>query len=586
MIWAMGAAAVLGGAMPWRRRILEWMRGLIEWEGRDSNIVIFPTQTLATVGGLALTGMCAYFVLGGHSGTTTVSGGEGQGGDEGVTTPIIDVAVVDTTTWWVIFNAYASTSEGDTQDSIQIQVDRAGGNFSSPLTNAVSQTTNLRDTITDNADWKADSTYVVRGRRFSTILDVWSAYDSITVVNNPGPVIASLVTAIGQDPDTTWYESVRVDTLPAGASYVDSIAGLTICKVTDNDRNSPAAGSYVLPYSNGGQFVSRTWIDGVRTFSVSVYNSVANTAHIIQVGKPCTITGARAGPAGVVDTRFSFSNVAGTPRTAYFTRGDTLHQYDTAGDSVVFAGDFPIAGFSDDGWFHQDANDTVFVSLTAGGDSAKVFFRKDSTIVRRTVTGFNEPYMNMNGVKVLLQVGGIETDTKYIWNPRAATVDTVVGSLYSAIYHSANLFDRWPSANVGSGAGHNPHYSLDASAKSVSQHRDDTVGYCGSYHMGGGWKQPNVAEGSQYYSVVWHTRSEAGFNNCAGGYGHTLWNLDGTVPKWIAHHYNDVDGNNTYWEESYGQQSVDGFAYCFSSDQNDRGVDPGTDIFCAWLPGA
>lgn len=209
-VLAIGAAALVGGALPWRCRITRWLRGLIEWEDDERRLVVGDRTTLVAMSGIGALGMCAYFILGGHTGGVSAPPGGGGGSDEGVTTPVVDVVVVDTSTWYVLLDDFESTAEGDTQDSLQIQVDRVGANFSSPLTNAVSQTANLRDTISDNADWKADSLYVVRARRFSTILDVWSAYDSVEVINNP--VTATMVFATEWDTGTGTGSGITRDT--------------------------------------------------------------------------------------------------------------------------------------------------------------------------------------------------------------------------------------------------------------------------------------------------------------------------------------------------------------------------------------
>ena len=107
-------------------------------------------------------------------------------------TPTVSVTVSDTSTWYVTFSSFIQGEGGDTQDSIQSQVDRLGGNFSSPLTD-VKAGVQIRDTLSDNTDWKADSTYVLRGRQkgASGGWSAWSAPD--TFVNTTGPEIYASV---------------------------------------------------------------------------------------------------------------------------------------------------------------------------------------------------------------------------------------------------------------------------------------------------------------------------------------------------------------------------------------------------------
>lgn len=101
--------------------------------------------------------------------------------------PNVNVTITDTSTWIISGGAFVGSGD-DTHDSTQIQVDRNGGNFSSPLTEVVigAQTT---DTLTDNADWKADTTYIVRMRYKGAAAKsaTWSAYDSATVLNATWP---------------------------------------------------------------------------------------------------------------------------------------------------------------------------------------------------------------------------------------------------------------------------------------------------------------------------------------------------------------------------------------------------------------
>lgn len=112
-----------------------------------------------------------------HSGAVTPAPGAPN-------TPNASVSVTDTSTWIVTLGTCVP-SGSDTCDSIQVQVDRNGGNFSAPLTDAKSGL-QTADTLSDNTDWKADTTYVVRAR-VKAVTGGWSAYDSVTVINSAWP---------------------------------------------------------------------------------------------------------------------------------------------------------------------------------------------------------------------------------------------------------------------------------------------------------------------------------------------------------------------------------------------------------------
>lgn len=93
-------------------------------------------------------------------------------------TPTIDVIVDDTSTWRVTFTAFVG-SGADTQDSISVTVLRSGA--ADTLFHAVSGV-QIADTISDNTDLKADTTYRVLGRQKGA-QGLWSAADTLSVLN-------------------------------------------------------------------------------------------------------------------------------------------------------------------------------------------------------------------------------------------------------------------------------------------------------------------------------------------------------------------------------------------------------------------
>jgi len=406
-----------------------------------------------------------------------------------------------------------------------------------------------------------------------------------TLPGDSVPDIRAMVDAIGQRPDSAWYRSFGVDALPAGATYTDPASGLTVCKVTDKDRAVPrASGSFTFAYENGPSQISSHWSDGVTMkHTIAVMDGSAGTLDLVDIAPPCDLSNWRPGPSGVSgDQDFSFANNPATPRVAYFIRGDSIHMYDTATDTEVRTRDFPVPGFGADVWFQSDGMDTVFVGLARGSpDSAVAFFRSDATVTRATTSVFNEPYLELNGVYTLLQTGGSTEYTQFVWNMRDDVIDTVHSGFNRPVFHAASLFNRWSAIDVNTG-GITGYMNLQASSGSHTAHYTDSRGFCAASHDGNGWKQPDAREDEQFY-VVSHWNDRA-WNSCSGALGHTLVRLTGNVQKLLAHHYHDADGNNTYWQLGFAQQSVDGWWFCFASDQNALGSNPGTDLFCARLP--
>jgi hypothetical protein len=144
---------------------------VVKWGGR-LGITAAALGALAFMGpgvGIGLGGMLSR--AGGSTGGTPAVGQPNA--------PTIDVAVTDTSTWRVTFSAFVG-SGADTQDSISVTVLRSGA--ADTLFHAKSGV-QTADTISDNADLKADTTYRVLGRQKGAS-GGWSNADTLTVVND------------------------------------------------------------------------------------------------------------------------------------------------------------------------------------------------------------------------------------------------------------------------------------------------------------------------------------------------------------------------------------------------------------------
>lgn len=136
------------------------------------------------VGGGAMVALSCYFLgvgLGLGGGPTKPVGAPSSTFVYGApNAPSTSVFVSDTSTWIVSGGSFVGSGD-DTHDSTNIQVLRVAGDTLTEVTIGA-QTT---DTLSDNTDWKADSTYVVRMRYKGAAAKsaTWSTYDSATVVN-------------------------------------------------------------------------------------------------------------------------------------------------------------------------------------------------------------------------------------------------------------------------------------------------------------------------------------------------------------------------------------------------------------------
>lgn len=217
------------------------------------------------VGGGAMVALSCYFIgvgIGVGGGTVKTAGsGSGSFSYSAPNTPTVDVVVQDTSTWWVNFSTFVGSGD-DTQDSIHIQVDRQGGNFSSPLTD-VKSATQSRDTLSDNTDWKSDSTYIVRGRQKGAN-GGWSAYDSVTVTNTANDVGMVFWCDWRNAADSTATTAAQTTCVNAG-DWNNSIVGngannLIVIDSSSADLSGkgwPSAKALRVRSNNGAEFNAR-----------------------------------------------------------------------------------------------------------------------------------------------------------------------------------------------------------------------------------------------------------------------------------------------------------------------------------------
>ena len=159
------------------RRAWAWLRGLVEWESDERSVTIGSPGSLAMLTVAAMSLGYAYVVVGG----VTSSGGGQSGGSIAGTpgTPTITASNPDTSTFIVTFTTAFQPNGGDTQDSISVTVLRSGA--ADTLFHAKSGVQSA-DTVSDNADLKADTTYRILGRQKGTD-GGWSVADTISIIN-------------------------------------------------------------------------------------------------------------------------------------------------------------------------------------------------------------------------------------------------------------------------------------------------------------------------------------------------------------------------------------------------------------------
>jgi len=171
-VLALGGAAVLGGLMPWRRKITRWLAGLIEWEGNGRRLTVGSPTGLAVTGAI---GVLALSVWGGIGGIGS-AGGVVSAATGPPSTPIVSVVVVSDTSAIVISSAFNGVG-ADTHLRSLFQIDTITGTWATPkwldTTGAV-----LRDTAYTGID--SGGVYKTRVKHEATT-GGWGSYsDSVT----------------------------------------------------------------------------------------------------------------------------------------------------------------------------------------------------------------------------------------------------------------------------------------------------------------------------------------------------------------------------------------------------------------------
>lgn len=196
LAWAL-PAFVLAVALAHPIRVLS---GLIEWEP-GGKVTVGGTGAVATLcafGALAYWGGMVGLVTGGGGVTSVIEPPVDPFEYDPPSAPAINALIpLDTSNVKVNATSF-SGDQDDTLDSIQVQLDTAGGGFGTPLIDAKTATATQRsDTLTDNANLSETAVYDVRWRDHGTNggWSAWSATASYTNSLKPGQITDLSVTA-------------------------------------------------------------------------------------------------------------------------------------------------------------------------------------------------------------------------------------------------------------------------------------------------------------------------------------------------------------------------------------------------------
>ena len=237
--WLILAAALAVPLVVWRRQIAAvWSEDVTVVTGPDGERIEKRHKSwvpeLGVAGGVlaALTIGAVAFLGGGGALGLAIMGGRTASGTTSAfqygapNTPTGSVVVIDTSTVYFLASAFVGSGD-DTQDSVRFAITRLAADTTAILTEVkTATTTNNRDTISDNTNLKADTTYKGYFKR-SGVNGNWSAWSAPdTFVNNLLTIdtIAFLTwaTALG-DTDNAQTDGSKIASAAPCGSDPDSV---------------------------------------------------------------------------------------------------------------------------------------------------------------------------------------------------------------------------------------------------------------------------------------------------------------------------------------------------------------------------
>lgn len=168
-----------------------------------------------------------------YGATSNIVNGTTDASSPPSTPTITSVNVTDTSTVAVTSSSFGG---GGTHDSTQWQWDRPGGGFSAPIIDTVSTSLLTSITMVDNTTFKADTSYMVRVRHYSST-GGWGTYSDSSVYTNTQPTTGD--SPLEPDNFTTIFDNPFDAEEPSGWTLTELFGSYSI----QTDGTAPTSSS-------------------------------------------------------------------------------------------------------------------------------------------------------------------------------------------------------------------------------------------------------------------------------------------------------------------------------------------------------
>ncbi len=347
---------------------------------------------------------------------------------------------------------------------------------------------------------------------------------TIPTVSRTGyvPNISAITPYASGRANTAAYQALNVPAMAAGASYIDPVTGVKVCKLAASPTPSTQSQGFFNEYSTLGLQISQAWGPSLNKYTIIFEDNVGGVYLVdYTLGGTCSNYRTMATSEG----NYSFSRVPGEAQILYYTTGAQLVRYNTGTMTAAPLGGYPYTWATVGGaWLQFNRKHTWATALTAQQGSGnnnvtalKIGNTPDSPVSDGTVilgnnaTGapglsFNELASGYANTAVIV-VGLAQTN--YVWHLDTNTMVAVSGlSGETALTHQGTLPGFWAWWECNHGGGVWPVHRITDAGVYLTPNQLST--YYGSWHNSGHWTQSAAAAQQYYVASFWNTGNPSG----------------------------------------------------------------------------
>lgn len=382
--------------------------------------------------------------------------------------------------------------------------------------------------------------------------------------------LSSLPLAADRQPDKSAYDALGVPGRVVGSWYNDPSVGTTVYKISD--ASTPFSNGGVVPdYSEGGPYVSLPWgsAGAMRTLYLLV-ESTPNEHWLVDFDTETgDLSNWRSSPVGTTEGAWSFSSNPATPQIAYYrlaTDGD-LHRYDTSAMSNADTGHFPApfdtwVGDGDWTWLQHDKDDRIFVASRGFSVDRVIWWNSQTDAHGSYDVDLDEPYLDKAGNYVFINLDGSSLGARWNINSDEKTNPaSPPGVSHAACLEGYMVSWEWtgPDPNTY-------RYDLATDSWMIILAGDQMAP---SGHRAGQWVVGNGDGLNQWLLHSHFTDNPDWSSDVPGSVAIYFHQLDGSLPRILAHHYSWPDGD--YRLQPHATISPDGTVVMWGSSMGVRG---------------